>query len=231
MTELRDWRSVRAEILRRIQDRTWPPGAAIPSETSLAAEFGCGRTTVNRAMRALADDGFLHRRRRAGTTVARHPVRRAKLDIPVTRLEIEARGGVWKHAVLVRRHMRPPASIAAALGIAPNLRILFLRSLHLSDGTPFLFEDRWINTSLVPGALQADFTQYSANEWLVHNASYTRGDMIYFACNANAEQAEILDTEPGIAILAAERITFARDEGITHVRLFHGPNYRLRAEL
>ena len=77
------WQSVHAEVLRRIRSREWLPGALIPNETDLAAEFGCARATVSRALRELADAGLLTRRRKAGTHVALNPVRKATLQIPV----------------------------------------------------------------------------------------------------------------------------------------------------
>ncbi|WP_309664278.1 GntR family transcriptional regulator [Tabrizicola sp.] len=86
------WESIRAEVLRRIRARDWLPGALIPGEAALAVEFGVARATVNRALRDLAEAGVVERRKRAGTRVAELPVRRARLDIPVIRQDVEARG-------------------------------------------------------------------------------------------------------------------------------------------
>ena len=49
------WEDIRAEVLRRIRARDWPPGALIPGEEALAEEFGVARATVNRALRDLAE--------------------------------------------------------------------------------------------------------------------------------------------------------------------------------
>lgn len=63
------YRDVKAEILNRIRNNTWPHGSNLPSEIDLAKEFGCARATMNRVMRDLVDDGFLERKRKAGTKV------------------------------------------------------------------------------------------------------------------------------------------------------------------
>ena len=55
------YRDVREEILRRIRVKIWTPGVVMPNETDLAAELGCARATVNRAMRELAEEGVLER--------------------------------------------------------------------------------------------------------------------------------------------------------------------------
>ena len=86
MTEVdtNSWRGVHTELLRRINDKEWRPGSMLPNETDLAEEFGCARTTVNRAMRELADAGILDRKRKAGTRVALHPTSRVVLRVSTT---------------------------------------------------------------------------------------------------------------------------------------------------
>ena len=63
------WQFVQEDVLARIQNGTWPAGELIPTETELAAEYGCARATVNRALQVLADSGILERRRKVGTRV------------------------------------------------------------------------------------------------------------------------------------------------------------------
>lgn len=90
---MKGWEAIRDEVMGRVRARRWPPGALIPNEKVLATEFGVARATVNRALRELAEAGVLERRRRAGTRVAALPVRKATLDIPVIRQEVDPRGG------------------------------------------------------------------------------------------------------------------------------------------
>ena len=83
------YRDISGEIVRRIAERVWEPGALIPGEQALSAEFGCSRATVNRALQDLARAGVLERRRKAGTRVSLNPVREARFVIPLVRQEIE----------------------------------------------------------------------------------------------------------------------------------------------
>ena len=55
--------SIREAIRGRITDGEWAPGAMMPGETDLAEEYGCSRTTVNRALQKLAEDGLIERKR------------------------------------------------------------------------------------------------------------------------------------------------------------------------
>ena len=88
------YRDVKTDILSKITKGEWPLGSLVPNEVDLAETYGCARATVNRAMRELADEGFIERRRKAGTRVRMAPVRQARFDIPLVRAEIErvARG-------------------------------------------------------------------------------------------------------------------------------------------
>lgn len=221
------WQTVQAEALRRIRDREWKPGALIPHEAELAAEFGCARATVNRALRELAEAGLLERRRKAGTRVPLNPVRKATFEIPIIRHDVEARGAAHGYRLLSRRETEPPQHVRALLGPLAAARLLHVSALHLADGAPFCFEDRWINPAAAPGVETADFASVSANEWLVQNAAFSGGGIEFFALAADARLARVLGCAEGAALFAIDRTTWAGVAPITAVRLAYAPGYRM----
>lgn len=230
-SETNSWTGIRAELLRRIHDRVWQPGAQIPHEADLAEEFGCARTTVNRALRDLAQSGLVVRKRRAGTRVALNPPQRAMLTIPIIREEVEALGRSYRHSLL-ERDLRPlPPMLHGAFQVTLGDDVLFLKTLHFSDDRPFAYEERYINLEAAPEARDRSFEDVSANEWLVHNAPYSHGDISFFAVNADKTLSQKLDVATGTALFAMERITWAGDLPITHVRLIFAPGYRMRTEI
>jgi GntR family transcriptional regulator, histidine utilization repressor len=225
---LTGWEDIRAEVLRRIRTRVWPLGSAIPGEEDLAAEFGCARATVNRALRDLASQGVLERRRKAGTRVAAIPVRKATLDIPVIRLEVEASGHAHSHRVMAQGMRILPAMIAGETGLTGAMQ--YLETLHLADGKPFVHEVRWLNPAALPP--MPDFAAISANEWLVTSVTYATGEIAFAARNASAAEALALQVPDGSALFITERLTRNADGiAITHVRLAHAPGYRLRTRM
>ena len=145
-------RDISSEIVRRIAERLWEPGALIPGEQALAAEFGCSRATVNRALQDLARSGILERRRKAGTRVSLNPVREARFVIPLVRQEIEAKGAAYGYRLLGCEPVTPDEELRARLGFGKPARMLHVRCLHLADGAPYQYEDRWINLDAVPAA-------------------------------------------------------------------------------
>jgi GntR family histidine utilization transcriptional repressor len=112
----KNWRTLYAEASRRIAEGIWKPGELIPGEVELAVEFNCARATVNRALQELAKEGFLDRKRKAGTRVALHPVRKATLDISITRRDVEQRGHAYSHELLSRKQKLAPAKIRKIMG-------------------------------------------------------------------------------------------------------------------
>jgi len=227
----RNWQSVQTEVLRRIHAREWKPGDLLPNETDLALEFGCARTTVNRALRALADSGLLDRRRKAGTRVATQPVAKATFDIAVIRTEIEERGQKYGYQLIARQETVPPVAISAAMRTKAADRLLHIRALHLANDTPYALEDRWINTNVVPDALNEAFQGISANEWLLKHTPYTHGEIAFFATAATRDDGAVLSCPEQSALLVIDRLTWDNSQSVTKVRLVFSPGHQLRTIL
>lgn len=221
------WQAIQAEALRRIRDREWKQGEAIPHEAALAEEFGCARATVNRALRELAEAGFLERRRKAGTRVALNPVRKATFDIPIIRHDVEARGLAHGYRLLERKEAATPAHVRTMLRLPERTRLEHVLALHLADGKPFCVEDRWINPAAVPTLGSADFSVVSANEWLVQTTTLSGGGIEFHAMPADARLAGLLDCAEGAALFFIDRTTWMGAVPITAVQLAYAPGYRM----
>jgi GntR family histidine utilization transcriptional repressor len=225
------WQAVQQAIRRRITQREWAPGELIPHEADLAQEFGCARSTMNRALRGLADDGLLERKRKAGTRVALNPVRQVRVEIPVIREEIESKGNAF-HYLLLRKELHvPPPDICARLQSDPNQPHLHIETLYTANQRPYVYEDRWINLNAVPQASDEAFDTLSPNEWLVRQVPFESGDFTFSAISATARIAEVLSCEPGQGLFVLDRTTRSKDHVLTTVRLTFHAGYQLRTEI
>ncbi len=220
------WEDIRAEVLRRIRARDWPPGGLIPGEEALAEEFGVARATVNRALTFLAEAGVIERKKRVGTRVAELPVRRARLEIPVIRLDVLARGLAYDFKLLADRMVAAPVPVAARLGLPEATPMRYLETLHLAGGRPYVLETRWLNPQVLPSP-PPDFAVVSANEWLVTHVSLVWGDIAFTAEAATRREAEVLGVAPGTPLLIAERTTHGTEGPVTLVRLAHASGHRV----
>ena len=225
------FRDIKSELERRIARRVWPPGATIPGEEALAAEFGVARATVNRAVQELARSGIVELKRKSGTRVALYPVREARLSIPRVRKEIEAKGAAYAYSRLSRAVVTAPDFLRARLALPASAKVLHLRCLHLADRAPFQFEERWINLDAVPEARDEAFEEIGPNEWLVENAPFSRAEFAFRAARAGRDEAALLQVVEGEAVFVAERMTWLADKPITFVRMVHPPGHRMVTEI
>ena len=227
----RNWQSVQDEVLRRIHAREWKPGDLIPNEADLAIEFGCARTTVSRALRSLAQNGVLDRKRRAGTRVAAQPVAKATLDIAIIRNDITDRGQKYGYQLLQSRTIVPPPAISGAMKTGAGQPLLHVMALHLADDAPYALENRWINTAVVPQALDVKFDTSSPNEWLLQNVPYTNGEIAFSAKMASRDEADVLACLSQSALFKMDRLTWDNGQSVTKVQILFAPGYQMRTEL
>lgn len=220
-------RGIRTAIRARIVAGEWQLGELIPTEAEFAQEYGCSRTTVNRALQALAEEGMVERKRKGGTRVRPLPLPQVLVRIPLLREQIEQAGHAYRCEVLARRIARPPRAVADKLGIAGQARAAYLETLHRSNEAPFAFETRWISLAAVPQFAEADLGGLSANEWLVRMVPFTRGEVALSAKPAEARVAGHLGTEQGAPLFTMDRTTWLDTRPVTTMRLHYAPGYSL----
>ncbi|MCP5087603.1 MAG: UTRA domain-containing protein [Rhodobacteraceae bacterium] len=221
------FRGLKEEIRTRIVEGVWAPGELVPNEVDLAVEFKCARATVNRAMRELAEEGLIERKRKAGTRVRTAPLRQARFTIPVVRKEIEARGAEYRYALVRREIMQPPDWLRARLNLAQDDEVLHLTCMHYAEGNPYQFEIRWINLGALPKAKDADFSKVGPNEWLIAEVPFSDAEISFSATSADEDLSQQLGCARGDALFMAERSTWWQGQAITYVRLVFQRGHRM----
>lgn len=224
------YRNVKQHVLGQIHSGVWRPGALIPKEQELADTFGCARMTVHRALRELAEEGVVERRRRLGTRVALQTERSAFIEIPRVDQEIEATGASYRYARIARRVARPNATSAAHLNMPTDQKALRVECLHYANDVPFQLEERWINLAVVPEAGGESFLERSPNAWLLEHRPWSDVEHVISAVGATARAARHLEIKAGDPLLVVERRTWSDEQVITSARMLHpGRFYRIRA--
>lgn len=225
------WKTVRDVIRGKILSSTYRPGDKLPKDEDIARDLGCARTTVQRAMRDLADGGIIERRRKGGTRVRAHPVTRATFDIPITRREVEAGGGVYSYQLIRQSNAPTPTSVTVGFGLAAPIEMLRVEALHLADKRPYIYEDRWVDTRTVPEIADVDLARESANEWLVRHRPYSRCDLRFYAIRATDYIASVLNADENDALFVIERTTWLGNAPITTVRAVTRPGYQMLTQI
>jgi GntR family histidine utilization transcriptional repressor len=221
------FRDVKTEILRRITDGPWGPGSLLPGEIELAEEFGCSRTTLNRAMRDIAELGLIERRRKAGTRVRMAPIRQARFAIPLVRAEIENSGAIYNYRLVRCEPAGAPDWLSEKLKIQPGIKVVHVICVHEADGQAYQLEDRWINSTALPQALDQSFREIGPNEWLVATVPFSQVEISFSAVPAGAAIVRHLEYQPGQPVFCVERTTWWQGAAITHVTLSYRRGHRM----
>ncbi|MCA0929391.1 GntR family transcriptional regulator [Ruegeria profundi] len=224
------YKDIKQTVLARIRSGKWQPDSLLPNEQELAVEFSCTRTTVNRAMRELAEEGYLERRRKAGTRVLSAPQRQARFTIPMVRDEVEALGGTYRYALVSADSETAPEWLSARLALSPKQSVVHVRCMHFNGNTPFQYEDRWIVTASVPQVQLADFSEVGPNEWLIQTVPFTNVELSFLASRANATVAGFLDVTEGDPVFTGERITWLEGQPVTFAKMYFAAGYRMTTE-
>lgn len=218
---------IKQEILRRVQTGTWPPGTLLPTEIELADEFGCARATMNRALRELADQGLMDRKRKSGTRVKTAPARFARFEIELVRKSVEALGASYRYALVKRDVSKAPDWFVSQFSISPQDQVMHLKCMHYADNRPFQLEERWVNIETVPRILDADLEKQSPNEWLVNEVPFSDAEVTLSAVAADTTTAEFLATSEGAPLFRLQRTTWLEKRIITFVHMTYRPGHEM----
>src|SRR5215212_3738435 len=106
------------EILReKIQGGQWAPGALIPSERELCAQYGLSRMTARQAIIDLVRDGLLYRVQGKGTFVAHQRMTQQLLVLTGFSQDMAGRGRRAGAQVLDQRMVTAEPEVAHRLRV------------------------------------------------------------------------------------------------------------------
>lgn len=219
------YEQIKRAVARPILSGQWLPGARLPSEHELTRRFGTSRMTVNRALTALAEEGLIHRRRRAGSFVASPTAQHPVLEINDIKADVLATGRAYRFEVGSRVVRLADAADMARLGLERPTTVLAVQVCHFAAGVPFAYEDRLINLRAVPAAERELFAETPPGTWLLDHVPWTEAVHSIRAVAADRVVAGQLDLAEGAPCLMVERRTRRAAEPITAVRV-HYPGDR-----
>ena len=209
----------------------WPPGALMPSESELVAQFGVSRMTVTRALRELQNEGLVTRVQGLGTYAAHLFRVSSTLTIRDLHEEITARGHRHHAQVHLARQERTSGVLAPQIGLQAGVPVFHTLIVHFENGVPLQCEDRFVNPACAPDYLKTDFTRITPTHYLLQVAPLWEAQYAIEAGAPSPQEARLLlipEHEPCLIIV---RRTVNRDVPITLARLVHpGSRYRLEGQ-
>jgi GntR family histidine utilization transcriptional repressor len=215
------YEQVKNWIREHIASGRWKPGDGVPSEAALMQQFEVSRMTVNRALRELAAEGLVTRVQGSGTTVAQLHRISSRLTIRDIHEEVVERGHVHSTRVVLAVREKAGAAVAESLGLRRGASVFHTVLVHMENGVPIQYEDRYVNPAAAPGYLDIDFTQTSPTLHLLQHAPLTEASYSIEACLPTGEEAKALDVKRGEACLAMMRRTVSGANVVTVARLLY----------
>ena len=191
-SDLPAYEQVKAWIKQHIGSGQWKPGDPVPSEAALMQQFGISRMTVNRALRELAAEGLVTRIQGSGTRVAQLHRISSRLTIRDIHEEVVERGHVHTTRVIRAEREKAGAEVAVSLGLRAGATVFHTVLIHMENGVPIQYEDRYVNPTAAPEYLDTDFTQTSPTLHLLRHAPLTEASYSIEACLPTAQEAKEL---------------------------------------
>ncbi|MEZ7501985.1 UTRA domain-containing protein [Psychrobacter sp. Arc29] len=240
------YQRIKNAILDNIHSGKWQAGNAISTEMALAEEFGVSRMTVNRALKELSEERVLERRQGSGTFVAQQQfnhtfveVRNIAEDLKSANRDYEAKV-VSKRAVTasmlddeLRRKFGIDEMATVTHTDASDAPILYeVKIIHVADGQPIQFEERWVDAKKVPEFIEQDFTVVNTSDYLVAKIPLESGSYTIRALAAPNEVADALQIAAQSPTLVLRRQTYSAGQVVTFVKMWHaGDRYQFSGEL
>jgi GntR family transcriptional regulator len=226
-------RETRERVLELIEELE--VGEAIPSERQLGLDLGVSRLTVRAALDELVREGYLVRRRGAGTFVAQPKVQKGGIDITSFSDDMRARGLTPGSRTLELRAIPAGARLGRILHVSPSEPVIAVKRLRLADGDPMAIELLHVRESLVPGLTARDLEQHSFYELLAtrFEIPIVGGTQTVEPTVTNEEESFVLGVPLHSPALLFERVTRAADGDVVEYTssTYRGDRYRLVTEI
>lgn len=224
------YQQIKDRIERRISSGEWAPGHKIPSENEIVRDLGVSRMTVNRALREMAQEGFLLRVAGVGTFVAEAPRQTSLVELRDIAEEVRGAGDEHQARVLLQQRQTLDASTAQRLECSAGDSACRVVLVHSRNGLPIQYEDRWIAAEVLPDFSSLDFSRATPSEVLLERITADEMEHEVLAVQPSAEVRRHLAINESEPCLQLSRRTWNQGKVVTAAVLtYPGSRYGLAA--
>lgn len=228
-------RQVYIALRERIARGHYDQDGGLPGEQTLAGEFGVSRVTLRRALATLEEDGFINRRRGAGTFLSEAgkpaPI---VVNLSDALSQLAAMGAATEVRLLSFAYEDAPAGIADVLGLAPGAQVQRSVRCRLINGQAFSYLVAYVPQSIGRTYTQEDLATRPLLALLERaGCEVDRATQDLGADLAAPESAQALGVDVGTPLISLTRTIYdPRGAGIEHLRALYRPDlYAFRMEL
>ncbi|MGX7697898.1 GntR family transcriptional regulator [Gordonia polyisoprenivorans] len=182
------------------------PGDRLENELDLAKRLKLSRPTIRQAIQELVDKGVVVRKRGVGTQVVQSPVNRS---VELTSLfdDLSTAGMHPEAKLLEYRRSVPDDDLRTDLGLDADAEAVTIRRLRSAGGEPLAVMTNHLPADICPPP--GDLEDGGLYKGLRAKGVHIRlARQVIGAKAADAEEATLLDVEPGAPLLTMQRTAF-----------------------
>lgn len=206
------YKEVKSRITRSLIAGEWKPGAAIPSESQLAAQFQVSVGTIRKAIDELVAEKIVIRQQGRGTFVTLHSEDRQFYYF----FHIVGRKGGKEppsHELLSLQTVKADAETALQLGLKSGERVHRIHNVLKLAGTPVIFDEVRVAASRFPDLTAAQFGGRDGTIYGLYQARYginvVRISERLSAGLAPARIANLLGLDAASPVLVIKRVAYS----------------------
>lgn len=203
-------------IRHKIKSGFYAPGAALPDQKSMAADFHTSRMTLQKALELLKTEGYLYSQQGAGTYVKYNAKSLSNMDVGVDQYvgTTELLGASHKvSSQIVDFKLRYPTEIEQEkLALAPTKVVYDIIRARWIDDEPYALEYTKMPVDLIPN-ISESILEHSIYHHIEDTLSLKIGSAFrrIEARRSTAEDIEQLKISPEDPVLAVTNIVYLSD--------------------
>jgi GntR family transcriptional regulator len=221
---------IKQSLLKDILDGRYPPGAKLPSQRELCANFSTSHMTIRRVINELLKEGIVQSIPGKGLyviSIKQNTIEGLILDFT----KDQAQRGITASSQLLAGYVTSANKLTAqTLQVEPGANIIYLHRLCLADGVPLALQTSYLVHAFCPHLLEFDLSNRSLfailrdefGLWLESSKISLQ------AVLAGKEDAQLLELALPSPLLTIEQVTFlhsGRPVEFTRTR-YRGDRYR-----
>lgn len=222
------YNKIKSSVIDDIQSGNLQPEDKILSENELAKQFNVSRMTANRALKELAEEGWILRMQGIGSFVGIPKPEAALLEIKSIAKEIVEWGGVHSSKVLCLEEEAVREDVAHEMDLSAEDNVFHSILLHKNRGFPVQYSERFVNPKVAPDYIKQNFDKITPSDYLLSVAPIQKAEHIIEAVKCKSDVCEALKIDLDEPCLSLTRRTWSNNMVATYsVLISPGSKYKL----
>jgi GntR family transcriptional regulator len=204
------YEQIAEQVRRLIEGKKLRPGQTFYSEAAVARKLGISKMPVRQAFQKLRAEGLLLTKKGKTPVIGRGPVPWNFQELRGFSEEMQRRGLVPSTKLLALGLQYPDPETADALRVDPSEQVYLMKRLRFVNHEPVAIVTSYLTGSIFAGLDKQDLEGQSLYYIFEHiyGRKLLRSEETIGAVNAGHEEAQILQTRIGSALLLIKETAF-----------------------